>query len=154
MLEFKTYRNSTIDEYNKQFITYVFSELGNHNSYYTTLQLIYNNDLHFQTIPFSICTFRQLTNLSKKAFSNTKKLIIQGTIHSNHHASGVLIDAEYGNRLFTEDTYIRVKDEETNDIYHILLNPPQVSKPRPIFYLLKPGCNKPGYFIPPTFNFN
>lgn len=152
MIEFKTYRNSSMNEYNKQFIMYVFSEFADHNSYYTNLQLIYNNALHFQTIPYNICSYSQLNALSKKAFSNTKNLIIQGDIHSNHHVSGVLMDSHSGNKLFVEDTYIRVKDTETNDIFHILLNPPQI-KPVEIMYLLNPSCNKPKYFIHPTYQF-
>jgi hypothetical protein len=151
MLEFKTYRSSTMNEYSKQFIISVFHELTNHNSFYTNLQLIYNNSLHFQTIPSNICTYRALNNITRKVFSPNKKLIIQGDIHNNHHVSGVLVDSETGHNLFVEDTYIRVKDEETNEIYHILLNPPKLSRPRPYMYYLANGCSKPTFFIPPTF---
>jgi hypothetical protein len=151
MLEFKTFRGATCDEYTQQFIMNVFHELSNHNSFYTNLQLIYNNALHFQTIPVDICTYRALNSINRKVFSQNKNLIIQGDIHSNNHVSGVLVDAETGRNLFVEDTYIRVKDVETNEIFHILLTPPKLSSPKPYMYYLSPGCSKPTFFIPPTF---
>lgn len=153
MLEFKTYRNSTMNQNTQRFITNVFMELSNRDSFHTNLQLMYNNSLHFQTIPYDICTRKQLRDINKKAFSTNKKLIVQGDIHSNHHASGVLIDAETGQRVFTEDTYIRVKDVDTNEIFHILLNPPKINHLKPILYYFKSGCGRPSHVIPPIYNF-
>lgn len=152
MLEFKTFRGASMNEYNQIFIRDVFKQLSDPNSFYTNLQIIYNNSHHFQTVPFDLCTTREINSIAKKANSTSKTLVVQGNIHTNHHSSGVLVDAYSGRKLFVEDTYIRIKDNETSYLFHVLVNPPKINHP---VYLFNPkqGCNVPSYFIPPMFNF-
>lgn len=150
MIEFVPHHGGALSDSEKEFIMNVFEQLISPDSYYTTLQLIYNNSTHFTTVPFDICTFQQIKLLVKNAFSRTRKLTINGTIHHNHHRSGILYDYHTKHGLFVEDTYIRVTDN-MGVKYHILLNPPKIHSAKLYEFYAAQQCDIPHYFIPPSF---
>jgi hypothetical protein len=116
-----------IPNHEREIIEQLFYELQFRNSYYTTLQLLYNNSNHFSTISAdkNLCTYNILYNLCLISHSqnNMDTIYIEGTIHSNYHISNVLFE-EYTNRpLFVKDTYIRFSIDNIN-FMHLLVEPP------------------------------
>ena len=111
----------------KQIIEQLFYELQFVNSYYTTLQLLYNNSDHFSTISAdkNLCTYQLLNHLGYISQNENYTIYIEGTIHSNYHISNVLFD-KYTNRpLFVKDTYIRFSYDNIN-FMHLLVTPPNI----------------------------
>jgi hypothetical protein len=116
-----------IPNHEREIIEQLFYELQFRNSYYTTLQLLYNNSNHFSTISAdkNLCTYNILYNLGliSQSQNSMDTIYIEGTIHSNYHISNVLFE-EYTNRpLFVKDTYIRFSIDNIN-FMHLLVEPP------------------------------
>jgi hypothetical protein len=153
VLQFKTFRGANLNQNEQDFITNVFQQFMDDNSFYTTLQILYNNSLHFQSVPNNICSFKQLRHLSRKASSTNQNLTVQGNVHDNYHTSGALVNYSTNQHLLVKDIYIRLKDEETSEMYHILLSTPIIQQPIAFQYLQSYNCDNPNYFIPPTFAF-
>lgn len=154
MIEFTAHRSSIMNPSEQDFILSVFKQMNDRFSYYTNLQLIYNNSSHYRDAPIDICTFSQIKTLAKTALSSRRKLIVNGTTHHFNHVSGILYDANTNHGLFTQDSYIKVIDE-TGNKYHILINPPMIDS-SPINYHLYPShhCDTPYFIIPPYFSKN
>jgi hypothetical protein len=124
----------SIPENEKQIIERLFYELQFDNSYYTTLQLTYNNNRHFTTVGAdkNLCTYEILSDLGNIAQSEDETIFIEGTIHSNYHASGVLFERELYEQgikrpLFVKDTYIRISLDNMN-FMHLLITPPNIEE--------------------------
>lgn len=149
MLEFVGHNGNNMNIEQKQFVINIFEQLLHKDSYYTNLQLLYNNKDHFVTVPFSICSFIELKTLGKIAFSNRFKLKIHGTIHYNHHVSGVLYDLK-NRKMFVKDTYITISDYHDNK-YHILIKAPKLQSLQNYNYISSNNCENALYFIPPYF---
>jgi hypothetical protein len=151
MIEFVSFRGSLSSNQEQQYILFVFNELLSYNSYYTTLQLLYNNNIHGHS-PFNLCSFQQLQQLLSLAFSKSKKLYIQGSIHDNHHSSNLLLDYN-NNPLFVKDRYIRLMDENRS-LYHILLYPPTLTTDTPYIFNFQNlyNCDLPSYVIHPLYS--
>lgn len=150
MIEFVNSRGNTMSHSERDFIMHVFEQLYDEKSYYTTLQVTYNNSLHFTTVPFNICTLRNIFNIAKSALSSNKVIRVNGTIHHNNHISGMLLDANTGEKIFVEDTYINITDSY-GLTYHILINPPKMYNIVRFNIIQSENCETPLYFIPPTF---
>lgn len=148
-----------ISEFEKQQIYEMFHQLLHENSYYTHLQLFYNNHKHFTTVSAdkNLCSIAQLYNIGQIALSRDYTIFVEGTIHTNHHISNVLIDKKTQKPLFVKDTYIRVSFDHLHFI-HILMTPPIIETPPVDYYyfndlFLDSTCDKPVPFtvIPPIF---
>lgn len=149
MLEFVSHQNNIMNIEEKQFVINLFEELLHRNSFYTNLQLLYNTKQHFSTVPYSVCSFGEIKTLGKIAFSNQFKLKVHGTIHSNHHTSGVLYNLK-NEKIFVKDTYISISDYHNNR-YHILVKPPKLSIFQNYNYISSENCEDASFFIPPYF---
>lgn len=152
MIEFEKFRGRELSSREKQFVTNLLINLKNKKDYYTNLQVIYNNSVHFTTVNFSVCSFADLKHISKISTSASHALIVHGDIHKNNHASGLLIDAYTNQTMFVEDTYIRIKID--GEIQHILVGPPKIKRARPYYFNYQSQhCDAPSYMIPPVFEF-
>lgn len=153
-----------IAEVEHQQISEMFHQLLFSNSYYTHLQLLYNNHKHFSTVTadMNLCTLLQLFHIAQIATSEEEQhpIFVEGTIHSNYHISKVLFDDTTKKPLFVKDTYIRVSFDRVHFI-HILMSPPIIETPPIEYYyfnelFLDSTCDKPVPFnvIPPIFTMN
>lgn len=147
VLVFEAFRGINASVMEKKFITNFFEELSKPKSYYSNLQLLYNNEAHFTTTSHRVCTLDQIKNLVKKYKSGSKIRVI-GTVHHNNHLSNVLIDGR-GQGVFVEDTYIRIIDED-GDVIHLLISPPKLHTPIIVSYKRHTGCDFPSMYIPPN----
>ena len=88
--------NSSNSDDEINFLNHVFNDLLFLDTYYTNLQLIYNNNKHFPTIRAdkNICTLDKLYNIAMIAHSEDPSIAIyiEGTIHKNYHASNILLN--------------------------------------------------------------
>jgi hypothetical protein len=141
MLEFKSYKGTIASDVEQQFIRNVFKDLENPHSFYTALQISYNNNKHFG---YSFNGL-DILYLIEKFNSDHDIVEVKGQIHTNSHSTKLLVNAYTGNQLFVTDTYIQVSIPSSGNIYHILLQPPKLHNLEYWVYL---GNN---YFIPPSF---
>lgn len=128
-------------------ITTILQSLGNVYSYHSNLQMIYNNEEHFTTVPFRVCNIEDLQRLAYAAYSNNETVVVQGTIHQNFHASGVVLNAKTHERMPVYDTYIRAFYNGTT--IHILIEPPSVASPQPYILRAVTSCHQPLHIIYP-----
>lgn len=148
-----------ISDLEQQQIYEMFHQLLYENSYYTHLQLLYNNNKHFTTVSVdkNLCSISQLYNIAQLALSKDYTIFVEGTIHTNNHLSNVLINSKTKKPLFVKDTYIRVSIDHIH-FMHILMAPPIIETPYVEYYyfnelFLDLTCDKPVPFniIPPIF---
>ena len=148
-----------ISEFEKQQIYEMFNQLLHENSFYTHLQLLYNNHKHFTSVSAdkNLCSIEQLYNIAQIALSKEYTIFVEGTIHTNNHVSNVLINNKTKKPLFVKDTYIRISFDHI-DFIHILMGPPIIeTSPVDYYYynelFLDSTCDKPTPFnvIPPIF---
>ena len=150
--------NSSNSDDEINFLNHVFNDLLFLDTYYTNLQLIYNNNKHFPTIRAdkNICTLDKLYNIAMIAHSEDPgiAIYIEGTIHKNYHASNILLNV-HNMPLFVEDTYIRISYSDNRyDFTHILVEPPRINSLY-IDYIYSENidCDRPiSSFIEPLFN--
>jgi hypothetical protein len=149
-----------IDSREKQWIEGVFRDLLNERSYFANLQVLYNHSHHFTTVSSdkNICSFEFLRDLGRKAQHQRNTIKVMGSIHSNYHSSGVLLDSRNGKPIFVKDTYIRIKVEGENGFRHLLVSPPAIENRELInFYYyyseeVLQHCEQAFYMIPPVFS--
>ena len=148
-----------ISEFEKQQIHEMFNQLLYTNSFYTHLQLLYNNHKHFTTVGIdkNLCSIAQLYNIAQIALSIEYTIFVEGTIHTNNHISNVLFNTKTKTPLFVKDTYIRVSFDHIH-FMHILMGPPIIeTAPVDYYYsnelFLDSICDKPVPFnvISPIF---
>uniref|UniRef100_A0A6C0H5D3 Uncharacterized protein n=1 Tax=viral metagenome TaxID=1070528 RepID=A0A6C0H5D3_9ZZZZ len=141
----------------KKIIFNLFKSLEYSNSYYSVLQYLYNNHLHFVTTDDSknICT-PELLNLFYNYFSdkNYYSIIVNGDIHSNYHTSNILLD-QFHNPTFVKDFYIQFQLYPYDGIKrHLLVKPPNIENHRSIdniiYYPNNQCYQQENYFIYPT----
>lgn len=149
-VEFVPFRGQTISENRKAEIRRILRSLDDLASYHANLQLIYNNPEHFQTVPFRVCNFDILQELASVARSRTESITVQGDIHQNFHASGIVINPMNHHKIPVYDTYIRLK--LNGHTVHILLYPPTIATPQVYIVKVAQGCNPPMYIIPPILS--
>ena len=121
----------------------MFKQLQYPYSYYSQLQLLYNNSQHFSTVMSekNVCTHYQLQELAGIASSinSSEYVIVHGTIHTNYHSSNILKDAN-GLSLSGIDTYIRISLYDSQQTFmHILMIPPIVTIYSPTEILFSPS---------------
>lgn len=149
-VEFVPFRGQTIPNYRKSEIRKILRSIDNSSSFHANLQLIYNNPEHFQTVPFRVCSFEDLQQLAAVARSRTESVTIQGDIHQNFHASGIVINPQNFHKIPVYDTYIRVK--LNGQLIHILLYPPTIATPQDYIVNLSHNCDNPMFIIPPILS--
>jgi hypothetical protein len=149
--------DQTISPHEKRWIRDLFKDFNNNeNGHYASLQYLYNNHVHYTTVAETnnICSVDWIRYLAKIAKSRTKNIQIIGSVHTNYHTSGVLMDSVSHTPLFVRDEYIRVLVDGIQGFRHILVKPPNISGFRLTnqYYYggLQRACT-PFYFIPPTF---
>ncbi len=144
-IRFVEYRGQTMSHRDQMLINNLFKQLTNQSSYFTNLQVTYNNSDHFVTVPYNLCDRDVISKLGESALSPEHVIVVQGSIHTNHHVSNMLLDI-YGNGLLAQDTYIRVVYD--GKIHHVLMQPPKI-KPVPYMMSLSYQCPIPQFIIPP-----
>ena len=121
----------------------MFKQLQYPYSYYSQLQLLYNNSQHFSTVMSekNVCTHYQLQELAGIANPRNRleDVIVHGTIHTNYHSSNILKDTN-GLSLSGIDTYIRISLYDSQQTFmHILMIPPIVTIYSPTEILFSPS---------------
>lgn len=124
-VKFVEYRGTYMNQCEQDKIMYILSSLGEMNSYFCNLQLIYNNPIHFQTISASLCDMNLLQEIAYNAQTGDCEIVVQGVVHENFHMSGMIYDMG-GMCLSVYDTYIRVLYK--GNLLHILVEPPRLVK--------------------------
>lgn len=149
-IKFLTYRGASLNYNLKQFIIDIIYSLQVTNSYYSVLQKIYNHSMHFTTVSntLDLCTDNSLIELCNLAKDPNNTLLVLGNIHTNNHISNSILDND-NNPIFCKDTYISVKHIETGRTYHILLDPPSISKNINFNIYFNPICDFVPYLIVP-----
>jgi hypothetical protein len=158
MLEF----TGAINKKEKAWLIHFFKkELRNPYSVATMIQLLYNNHVHFTTVGAdkNVCTLEWVNWLNQLALSRTDVVYIEGSIHSNHHSSGVLLNSMNNAPLFVKDTYVRISFGGNREKYmHVLVAPPNIANQEmanQYFYyntaFLSGECHMPPMIVPPTF---
>jgi hypothetical protein len=147
-ITFLPHRGQSMSHEEQQYVRKIFSDLNNKMSYYTSLQLLYNNGEHFQTTTSNMCHFPLIKNLACKAVFTQQTIYVEGTIHKNYHVSNVIQDQD-GNGVFCEDSYIKVLDTN-GDKLHILIKAPVISTTTPIYIHPQTGCQSM-FMISPIF---
>ncbi len=148
MIIFEPYKNKTLSQDDKNFITAIFSQLNDPYSYQSSLQLLYNNSLHFSSNLPSINSLQQLNSLHEISIHPTIHIVVQGNIHYNYHPSNLLLNANKMTPLFVKDSYIRfyIKDSlnpsNSTSILHLLVYSPEIQSSDPYFF-------HPNHFYPP-----
>lgn len=123
MLEFLQFKGVVASNIEQDYILKILKELKDPNSYYTSLQMCYNNNLHFSSSSYiGLNNYYLIQELVNKIFNESDLVYIKGGIHNNNHISGLLYDSITGNPIFVTDTYIQIHDKFK--IYHILIQPP------------------------------
>ena len=149
MITFEAFNNNTASASEEEFIKYLFNQLTVQDSFYTSLQLMYNNTQHFTTINSDICNFDEISRII------SGNICVQGGIHTNNHISLVLLQ-ESSMPIFVKDSYIRIKDD-TGRIYHILTNVPRFEQEVDNYYIIyNTNCNiiEPSYDQPYPYPMN
>jgi hypothetical protein len=129
-------------------------EFLNPQSFYTILQLLYNNQLHSATVNENVCNFDILKDIVLLAQSPNTEIIVQGSVHSNYHLSNVVRNGYTHQPVFVRDTYIRLRIGNSQNIVHILTSPPIVMEQVPIYLAQYPSCDVPVFFIFPNYDMN
>jgi hypothetical protein len=145
--------DDTIDNSQKKIIQKCFREFAKGVGFFVLIQYLYNNSDHFTTMRenINICTPDFIQYLAEIATSKTNKIQIMGSIHTNHHSSGVLYDYD-GNPIFVRDTYFRVLIDGVDGYRHILLTPPNISDPNKINNYYYSNTSMTCY-LPPSHSF-
>lgn len=147
-IEFVQFRGQIVPTYRHSEIRKILRSLDNPNSYHANLQMIYNNEQHFQTVPFRVCNFEILQEIASVARSRSETIIVQGDVHRNFHASGIIINPLNQHKIPVYDTYISIK--YNGRTIHILMHPPTVATPQPNIVKFDYTCTRAQYFIPPS----
>ena len=151
VIKFSDFRNNRMSAENRELIEYILlAEFNNPDSYYSTLQILYNNPLHFNSpnANFGICTYENLKQIHNIAISKNDVIEIQGDVHSNHHSSAVLIKYPEQQPMFVEDTYIRCR-VSGGPIIHIMVKPPTIDKFCPYRIYFHKYCDNVSALIAP-----
>jgi hypothetical protein len=142
MLQFTKFKGAMASDVEQQFIKSVLKDLENPYSFYTSLQMTYNNNHHFGY------SFKGLdiSHLIEKMNNDNDIVEIKGQIHTNSHSTNLLVNAYSGSPLFVTDTYIQVYIPSSDILYHILLQQPKLHNFEYWLYL-----GNYINFIPPSF---
>lgn len=143
------YDSFIMNNEDQQKIIKMFNYLQNPSSFISVLQKNYNHSYHFMTTTKNLdfCIEEHWSQLVKKANSETKEILIEGTKHSNYHSSFTIRNMFTGYPEFCKDTYIRVMDPEIpNRIYHILTTFPETRHPY-IYIHPNPCYDYPDYIL-------